>query len=391
MREIWVLTTARSDYGILRPVMRAIEAHPELSLRVIVSGMHLLPGFGDTAREIEAEGFAIHERLDYLLDSDTPEAIAAGIGRGVEKFSELFAGSRPDILLVLGDRFDMLPAVVAALPFNIPVAHIHGGESTEGLIDESIRHAVTKMAQLHFPSTAAYAERVVQMGEEQWRVHTVGAPSLDNLNELELLGYAELETRLAIPLEEQPLLVTFHPVTLEYEETGKHIEELLAALREFNRPVVFTYPNADTGGRVIIEAINDYVAADGGRSAVAQNLGQSGYFALMREALAMVGNSSSGIIEAASFELPVVNVGVRQKGRIHGANVIDVPETERGPILEALRKASDPAFRGGLSGMKNPYGDGTASEKIAQVLAEVKLDKALIQKAFHTLQTGERT
>lgn len=387
MRTIGVVTVARSDYGIYLPVLRRIQADPELSLVLFVTGMHLSHEFGLTVRQIESDGFKVEARIEMLLSSDTPGGIAKSVGLGMIGFAQAYSQSRPDLLLALGDRFEMLAAVAAALPFNIPVAHIHGGESTEGLIDEPIRHSITKMSHLHFVSTAKYRERVVQLGENPWRVTVSGAPSLDNLRHLPTVPAAELESMLGMPLEPRPLLVTFHPVTLEYDDTAAHISALLSALDAVGRPVIFTFPNADTSGRIIIEAIKDYVASHSNARAVV-NLGTANYFSLMGHAAAMVGNSSSGIIEAASFRLPVLNLGSRQRGRIYGENVVTV-ECNREAILEGIQRLTAPQFRESLQMMQNPYGDGCAADRIVNVLKDAKLDRDLIQKSFHDIPCQE--
>jgi len=380
-REIGVVTVARSDYGIYRPVLQKTESANDLRLRLFVAGMHLSPEFGLTVSDIEADGFEIADRVEMLLSSDTPEGIANSIGLGAIGFAHSYASFTPDILVVLGDRFEMLSAVVAALPYTIPVAHIHGGETTEGAFDESIRHAITKMSHLHFVSTERYRQRVIQMGEDPGHVILSGAPGLDNIRTVDLVEPDELEKRVGMSLDPAPLLVTFHPVTLEYEDTSRHIAELLAALDAVGLPVVFTYPNADTQGRVIMQAIEGHVRTRS-HTKVVVNLGTRAYFSLMRCARAMVGNSSSGIIEAASFELPVVNIGSRQRGRICGRNVINA-ECDRGSIVLAVREAISPDFRSDLKGIQNPYGDGHAAERIVETLRTVPLDRGLRLKHFY--------
>lgn len=382
-RKIGVVTVGRSDYGIYLPILRQIQAEPELRLHLIVSGMHLSPEFGLTVKQIEADRFVIGDRVEMLLSSDSPEGIAKSMGLGTIGFAQAYARFRPDILLVLGDRFEMFAATLAALPFTIPVAHLHGGEATEGLIDEPIRHSITKMSHLHFVATSRYAERVIQMGEEPWRVTVSGAPSLDNIKTTPVLAHHELESVIGMPLQPAPLLVTFHPVTLEHQDTARHIAEVLAALDALAAPVVFTYPNADTEGRVIIRAVEEFVRTHSQARAVA-SLGTRAYFSLMTYAAAMVGNSSSGIIEAASFKLPVVNIGDRQRGRIHGDNVVDV-ECENHAIVKAVRRATDPGFRAQLVALENPYGDGSAADRIVSVLKSVLLNRKLVIKHFHDL------
>jgi UDP-hydrolysing UDP-N-acetyl-D-glucosamine 2-epimerase len=381
VKTVGVVTVARSDYGIYRPVLRRIAASRQLRLSLYAAGMHLSKRFGLTVQEIEADGFRIAERVPMSEDSDSPAAIARSMSRGIEGFARLFARSRPDILMLLGDRFEMLTAAAAALPFTLPIAHIHGGETTFGAIDEAIRHSLTKMSHLHFVSTAAYRRRVIQLGEEPWRVTLCGAPGLDNVRRIRLLDRAGVERAIGMSLSPSPLLVTFHPVTLEYLDTEKHVSELMAALERIRLPVVFTYPNADTAGRKIVTAIRGYTRTHRDSRAIA-SLGTQAYFSLMKHAAAMVGNSSSGIIEAASFGLPVVDIGSRQGGRVHGRNVIH-SDCERAAIAMAARKAIAPAFRRSLRGLPNPYGDGRAAGRIVRVLERSKLDRRLLMKRFY--------
>lgn len=384
MRTIGVVTGARSDYGIYVPLLKKIQADPDLHLHLIVTGMHLSPEFGCTVEAIKNDGFQIGERIEMLLSSDSPEGIVKSMGLGAIGFAKAFSGYRPDILVVLGDRFEMHCAALAALPFKIPVAHIHGGEITQGAIDDALRHSITKLSHLHFVSTDEYARRVVQMGEEPWRVTVTGALGLDNLDTVELLKAEELTERFGLKLDNMPfLLVTFHPVTLEYEDTEWQISELLAALKAVDLPVIFTMPNADTSGRIIARKIEEFVETHS-HTQVVDNLGTQGYFSMMSIASAMVGNSSSGIVEAASFQLPVVNVGIRQKGRARNSNVIDVDYDRKG-IIKGIGKAVDPEFRSKLRGPQNIYYSGGASEKIVDVLKQMQLDNKLMIKKFHDL------
>jgi len=383
MRTIGVVTVGRSDYGIYLPLLSRIQQDPDLQLYLIVSGMHLSPKFGLTVKAIKDDGFQINEQVEMLLSSDTPEGIAKSMGLGTIGFAQVYARFRPDILLVLGDRFEMHAAAVAAVPFKIPVAHIHGGELTQGAIDDALRHSMTKLSHLHFVSTNVYAKRVIQMGEEPWRVVTCGALSLDNLPTTCLLSRDEFADRFGITLPEKFLLVTYHPVTLEYEQTERQVRELLTALNATGLPVLFTMPNADTGGRVIRKMIGVFIS-DHPDSRGVENLGTQGYFSAMALATAMIGNSSSGIIEAASFSLPVVNVGNRQRGRIRGKNIIDVGYTHA-EILAGIKKATSPEFRARSSDLVNPYGDGHAAERIVDRLKKVKLDDRLLQKYFYEI------
>jgi UDP-hydrolysing UDP-N-acetyl-D-glucosamine 2-epimerase len=377
---IGVITAARSDYGIYVPVLRRILSEPDVRLHLVVTGMHLSPEFGLTAETIESDGFEIGDRVEMLLSSDTPEGTAKSMGLGTIGMAQSYARKRPDILVVLGDRFEMHAAALAALPFKIPVAHIHGGELTEGAIDDALRHSMTKLSHLHFVSTEQYARRVIQLGEEPWRVTVCGAPSLDNLDSLKLLDRQELEKQYGLSFDQLPLLVTYHPVTLEYEQTEWQMRELLGALSSFGMPIIFTLPNADTGGRTILRMIKEFVKMRPATQLV-DNMGTQRYFSVMANAAAMVGNSSSGIVEAASFKLPVVNIGSRQHGRVRAANVIDVA-CDRSEIVKAIERAIQPDFRESLRDLENPYGRGQAAEKIVKRLKTVVLDETLMRKQF---------
>lgn len=381
MRTVAAVTGARSDYGLLFPVLKAISADPTLRLQLFVTGMHLSPDFGLTVRDVERD-FEVTERVEMLVASDTPEAISKSIGLGVIGFAQVYSRYRPDILLVLGDRFETLAAVTAALPFTIPIAHIAGGEATEGAIDDAIRHAITKMSHLHFVSLEEYRRRVIQMGEQPWRVTVSGEPGLDNISAKPALSSKEMEELMGISMIPPPLLVTFHPATLEVGQTEKQIMQVLAALDAIEMPIVFTAPNADAEGRVIAARIQDFVR-NHPRSRYVTNLGTPAYLSMMRCSAAMVGNSSSGIVEAASFGLPVVNLGSRQQGRVCAKNVIH-SEIETGAIIRAIELAVSPAFRDRLRGLVNPYGDGNAATRIVEVLKTVPLDHSLLLKTFYS-------
>lgn len=380
MRKIAVVTVGRSDYGLIRSILRRIVDEPLLQLQLLVAGAHLQPEFGNTWTEIEADGFAITDRLHADPPDDRAESIPIAMAQGIAGFGKAYAAHRPDLLLVAGDRFEMHAAALAALPMRIPVAHVHGGELTLGAIDDALRHSMTKLSHLHFAATEEYAGRIRQMGEEPWRVIVSGAPGLDNLKAVELAPLADFAARHHLPFTQPPLLVTFHPVTLEYDRTEWHIAELLAALARFDVPVLFTLPNVDTGHQAIIRALREFVIQRSNSFLVA-NLGTRDYFSAMSWSLAMVGNSSSGISEAASFELPVVNIGNRQTGRSRAANIIDC-EHERESIAVAVRRAISSTFRRTLDGLQNPYGDGHAAERIVPRLLEVELGPSLLMKRF---------
>jgi UDP-hydrolysing UDP-N-acetyl-D-glucosamine 2-epimerase len=385
VRTVGIVTAGRSDYGIYRSLLRAVSADPELDLRLYVTGMHLAPEFGETVAAIEADGYPISERIETLLASDSPEAVAKAMGLGLLGFSQAFSRSRPDVLVVLGDRFEMYAAALAALPFGIPLAHIHGGEVSFGAIDDALRHSLTKLSHLHFVSTETYARRVVQLGEEPWRVTVSGAPALDSLEQQPRLSAEEIEKRFGISLMPPPVLITFHPVTLEHTQTEGQVAELLAALESAALPVIFTAPNADAAGRMVRAAIESYIAGHADARLV-ENFGQQAYFSILPMVAAMVGNSSSGLIEAASFGLPVVNIGNRQAGRIRGANVIDAGNG-RAEILAAIQRALAPEFRAAIRSVENPYRvpKTTAAAVILERLKTIALDDRLRCKRFHDL------
>ena len=380
MRVITVVTTSRADYGIYLPLLRKINNDSDLELRLIVSGAHLSPEFGYTVKEIEADGFHVDDCVEVLLSSDSPIGVSKAMGLGVLGFTEIFSRYHPDVLVVLGDRFEMHSAALAALPFRISVAHIHGGEVTMGAIDDSLRHSMTKLSHLHFVSTSEYAQRVIQLGEEPWRVVISGAPSLDNLDLVALMSPEAFSTRTGFSAVDPFLLVTFHPVTLEFDKAAEQTNALVSALERVAMPVLITLPNADTGGR----AVRDVLLTFSNRSSYCKavdNLGTQAYFSAMRYAAAMIGNSSSGIVEAASFGMPVVNIGSRQEGRVRGDNVIDVGCRSE-EIVKGINTALDANFKNKLTGMKNPYGDGRASERIVEMLKAVDLDKLFPKRFF---------
>lgn len=380
-RRVAVVTGGRADYGLLRPVMRAIAQEPSLELQVIAAAAHFLSSKGKTAREIEADGYTINARIEMLHPGDDDLSVAKSIGTGLGKFAEAYSRLKPDVVLVLGDRFEILAAAVAALPLRIPLAHIHGGETSEGAYDEQIRHAVTKMSHLHFVTAKPHRDRVLAMGEDPARVFVTGAPGLDNISTVPAMSRAELADALHLRLDEAPLLVTYHPVTLDDADVASHVNALLDAVAETGKPIIITAPNADAGHIAITSRLEKFCRSRGNAKMFA-SLGSTLFFNAMRHSAAMVGNSSAGIIEAASFELPVVNVGLRQAGRLRPRNVIDCDENADA-IRAALNRALDPAFRRGLAGVMNPYGDGSAGPKIARALAEANLGPDLLRKKFH--------
>ena len=388
MRKIAVVTGTRAEYGLLYWIINGIYEDASLELQLIVTGMHLSPEFGMTVREIEKDGFSISERVEMLLSSDTKEAIATSMGLGMIGFAKAYERLRPDIVLVLGDRFEILAAVSAVVPFGIPVAHIHGGESTEGVMDELFRHAITKMSNIHFPSTLKYADRIIQMGEQPERVFCFGAPGLDSIHRLKLLNKQELANELKLPVERQWGILTYHPVAYGNNSGKNLIETLLNVVKGFSAIYwIITLPNADTGSRAIIKEIENFVHNNPEIACLFSSLGQLRYLSLLRNAIVMVGNSSSGLIEAPSCGLPVVNIGDRQKGRIRAANVIDVPTCDKNILEVAMDKALSKEFRDSIRGLKNPYGEGHASERIVEVLRSVSLSD-ISMKQFCGLNDG---
>jgi UDP-hydrolysing UDP-N-acetyl-D-glucosamine 2-epimerase len=382
-KKVAVLTVGRSDYSILRPVLFAIQAHDQLNLEIIATGSHLVPKFGMTIGDIERDDFVVAHRVDMLDDGGSPRDISSSIARGIKGLGDVFASSKPDVLVIMGDRFEMLAGAIAATPFCIPIAHIHGGETSEGAFDESIRHSITKFSYLHFVSHPRYRQRVIQMGEAPERVFISGAPAIDNIAGIRRMSVRELEDKFGLDLSHPPLLVTFHSTTLDIANLERHTAALIDALSECGQPVIFTAPNADTGHEVIFSAIQSFVDADP-RTRYIPSFGVEGYYNLLRHISAMVGNSSSGILESGSFAVPVVNIGDRQRGRESGRNVIHV-NPEKAELRRALAAALDPKFKASLIGMKNIYGEGNAADLIADVIGKTTFQPGMLMKSFHDL------
>ena len=367
--------------------MREIQDDPELTLLLAVTGMHLSDRFGLTWREIAEDGFAIDARVEILSADESPLAVARSMARGLSGMAEAFERLGPDIVVVLGDRFEILAAAQAAMVMRIPLAHIHGGESTEGAIDEAMRHSVTKMAQLHFVACEPYARRVVQLGEQPDRVFCFGAPGLDAIDRLDLPDIGALEYALGSELGEGFLLVTYHPVTLCDRDPGDAVSELLASLDEFpERRIVITGVNADPDHDRVARQIADYAERRGQTVLLRTSLGRVLYLGAMRHCAVVVGNSSSGIIEAPAMRVPSVNLGERQRGRLRSASVIDCAEA-RADIVAALRKALSPEFQAAARRTASAYGHGGASQKIKRVLKEAPLD-GILMKRFYDLSVS---
>ena len=387
-RKICIVTGTRAEYGLLYWLMKEINADPDLQLQLIATGMHLSPEFGLTYQQIETDGFAIDAKVEMLLSSDSPVGIAKSIGLGVIGFADVLDRLKPDILVVLGDRFEILAAAQAAMVARIPIAHIHGGEATEGLIDEAIRHAVSKMSHLHFTAAEPYRKRVIQLGESPERVFNTGAVGLDNLTQLNLLNRAELEKALDLKLSPAPvILCTYHPVTLSEDDADYALKQLFKALDRLpSTRVVFTKGNADAGGRVINQMIDDYALKNQERVAAFVSLGQVHYLSLLREVGVVLGNSSSGIIEAPTARTPTVNIGDRQRGRLKAPSIIDCDESTDS-ILIAIEKALSSDFQKIAAKGETYFGEGGASKRIKQVLKETSLEGILL-KHFHDLETA---
>jgi UDP-hydrolysing UDP-N-acetyl-D-glucosamine 2-epimerase len=373
MRKIAVVTTSRADYSALYWPLRDLVARPEVDLRILALGPHLSPEFGGTIQEIEKDGFPVDARIECLLSSDTDVGMAKTIGLATLSLADYLGQLRPSLILLTADRYEMLAPASVALALRIPIAHIEGGEITEGAIDDAVRNALTKLSHVHFTSTAAARARVIAMGEEEWRVHRTGAPSLDHLRRSSLLSREQLERSLNIDLNHPTTVVTFHPTTIA-KDTTREADAVFAALKSVPGQLLFCYPNADAGSRALIDRIRSLTD-----SKVFVNLEPIVYWSLLGHVDLLLGNSSSGIIEAASFELPVVNIGMRQRGRERGRNVLDAEATVRS-ILDCVDTARSEGFRQSLKGMENPYGDGKAAGRIVDELASVPLGEQILIK-----------
>ncbi len=381
-RLIAAVTTSRADYGHLYWPLRELAKHPDTDLKLIVIGAHLSPEFGRTVAEIENDGFDIAARLECLLSSDSDVGMAKTIGVAAMSLADALGAMRPDILLLIADRYELLAPAAVALALRIPIAHIEGGEVSEGAVDDSVRNALTKMSHLHFTPTDLARRRVLAMGEEPWRVHRVGAPSLDHLRRRQAPGKAELETLLGRDLSRPTVAVSYHPVTL-HRDTIDEADALFEALDQIEAQILFCFPNADAGSRVLIERAEAFCRTRE-RAELYVNLNHLVYWGVLKRARALIGNSSSGIMETPSLALPTVNIGDRQRGRERAANVLDAP-AEPAAIVAAVRRAMDPAFRASLAGMESPYGDGRAAERIARVLTESPLGETLLVKRAQPL------
>lgn len=376
-RTIAVVTTSRADYSHLYWPLHDLSLHPDANLKLIAMGPHLSPEFGHTIREIERDGLEISTRIECLLSSDSDVGMAKTIGVATLSLADCLSQMRPDLLVLIADRYEMLAPASVALALRIPIAHIEGGEISEGAIDDAVRHALTKMSHVHFTSTFAARDRVIALGEEAWRVHRAGAPSIDHLRRSTLLTREQLEEQLHLDLKSPSVVVAYHPVTIA-RNTTYEADELFAALFEVPGQILFCYPNADAGSRELTERTDRFLAQRP-ESRVFVNLPALAYWSLLRQADLMIGNSSSGIMETPSFALPTVNVGLRQQGRERACNILDAA-ADKADVLAKVAIARSEPFRHSLAGMQNPYGDGHASEKIVEVLTSVPVGEQLLIK-----------
>jgi UDP-hydrolysing UDP-N-acetyl-D-glucosamine 2-epimerase len=376
-RKIAVITSSRADYGHLYWPLRDLSENQNVDLKLIALGSHLSPEFGNTVQQLVNDGFTINSRIECLLSSDSDVGMAKTIGVATLGLADLFGQMRPDLLLLIADRYEMLAPASVALALRIPIAHIEGGEISEGAIDDAVRNALTKLSHIHFTATLAARDRVIAMGEQEWRVHRAGAPSLDNLRRRTLLSREQLSERLALDLRRPTVLVVYHPMTIA-RDTLQEADALFTALDNLTDQILFCYPNADAGSRALIDQTKLFIARRG-HGKIFTNLDSVTYLSLLRQVDLLVGNSSSGIMESASFALPTVNVGLRQQGRERAQNVLDA-DADPKAILETVSMARTPKFRRSLRGMVNPYGEGLASKTIVRVLTTVPLSQELLMK-----------
>ncbi len=383
MRKICIVTGTRAEYGLLRWIMELIQNDSDLKLQIVVTGMHLSPEFGLTYRIIEDEGFTIDKKIEILLSSDTPVGISKSMGLGLMGFADAFSDLKPDIVVLLGDRFEIFSAAAAALIARIPIAHLHGGERTEGAFDEAFRHSITKMSHLHFVATEEYRKRVIQLGENPDSVFFVGGLGIDSIKKLKLLEKEELERSIGFKFGLKNLLITFHPVTLESDTSESQMFELLHVLEKLeDTNLIFTYPNSDNDGRKLIQMIDTFVK-NHKNSIAFVSLGQLKYLSCIQFVDCVIGNSSSGLIEVPSFSKGTINIGDRQKGRIQARSVIQC-DPNRESIKSAIQKLYTKEFQDSLKAIENPYGNGGASEKVFKIIKNISLDNKL-KKSFNDL------
>ncbi len=385
MKKICIVTATRAEYGLLKPVIEKIYKSEMAELKLVVTGMHLSPEFGLTYREIEEDGYPIDQKIEMLLSSDTPTGITKSMGIALMGFADYFSVNRPDIVVILGDRYEMLMVASAAMIARIPIAHLHGGEKTEGAVDEAIRHSITKMSQLHFTATEEYRRRVIQLGEQPDRVYNVGALGVENARKVDLLSKEELERQIGFHFSEPTIMVTYHPVTLEMLTAREQFADILSVIDSHKEiSVIFTKANADTDGRIINQMIDEYVRENSDRCAVYTSLGQRRYLSTLQYVDAVLGNSSSGLVEVPSFHIPTINIGDRQRGRVCAKSVIHCRNTVR-EIEEALHMALSAEFRKSLTIMQNPYEKEGTSDKIVAIITNVLDNGIEMKKTFYDI------
>lgn len=382
MKKVCVITGTRAEYGLLKPLIKKIDCDKDLKLQLIVTGMHLSPEFGLTYREIGQDGFEITERNEMLLSSDTPNGVTKSVGLGIIGFADIFTRIVPDMVVILGDRYEAFAAVTAAMIHRIPIAHIHGGELTLGAIDDAIRHSITKMSTLHFTATEEYRRRVIQLGEEPERAFYVGALGVENIRTQNLMGREELSESIGFSLDKPYVVVTFHSVTLENNTAGEQFGNILAALDRFPQyRIIFTKANSDTNGRIINRKIDRYVEQNSSRASSYTSLGMLRYLSALKYCEMVIGNSSSGITEAPSFQVPTVNIGNRQLGRIKAKSVIDCGNYVE-DICEAIEKAKRLKLDGKLNNVENPYEKSDTSNNILSEIKNYLLQNKMTEKRF---------
>ena len=383
-RKICVVTGTRAEYGLLYWLMKDIKKDPTLELQIIATGMHCSPEFGLTYSNIEEDGFRINKKIEMIVSADTPQSISKSTGLGLIGFADAYVDLKPDVIVVLGDRYELLAASTAAIFARIPIAHIHGGETTEGAFDEAIRHSITKMAWWHFVAADVYKKRVIQLGEDPSRVLMVGGLGVDGIKKSKLLSKQELEKKLKFKFNKKNLLVTFHPVTLENNTSQEHFKIVLASLNKLkNTNIIFSFTNSDTNGRIINSMINKFVNDNLKNSIAFKSMGQINYLSTLQFVDGVIGNSSSGLLEAPTFKIGTINIGDRQKGRLKAESIIDC-EPEIGSIDQAIKPLYSKDFNNILSAVKNPYSEGNVTEKIIKILRNTVIPKE-IKKEFYDL------
>lgn len=388
MRKICFVTGSRADYGLLNRLMSLVDSDASLKLQIIATNMHLAPEFGFTLNEIQSDGFKVDKKVEMLLSSDSCNATTKSIGLATIGFADAFEDLKPEIIVLLGDRYELLAAASAALIFKIPIAHIHGGEITEGAYDDSIRHAVTKLSHVHFTSTDEYRKRVIQMGEQPSNVFNVGAIGIDNIMHSTFLSKKEIEDSLNFKLDGKCILVTYHPETMVDDLVEENTSNLIKALgNDKNLRVIFTSPNSDTNGRIIQTLINSFVRENPDRSVYVPSLGQQKYFSVLKYVVAVVGNSSSGIIEVPSFKIPTLNIGARQRGRLASESVVNCSSSDE-EIAKNLKIVTSFTFREKCRNAINPYQKENTADEIKKVLMKIEL-KNLVKKCFYNLPYEE--